>query len=163
MFPLKGYKYEIPTGQDLGAFGVVRKHDIHTGVDLYCNEGDLVFAIEDGMVVAVRPFTGEIAGFPWWRDTWAIAVVGRSGIINYGEIKPSEFRVGDKIKEGAILGHVIPVLKEEKGKVPSINMLHLEIYNEYSGKWLEWSLNTEKPSNLEDPTNLLLFLKKGVL
>ncbi len=34
MFPLQNYKYEIPTGDHLGAFGTTRKHDVHTGVDL---------------------------------------------------------------------------------------------------------------------------------
>lgn len=161
MFPLKDYKYEIPTGQDLGAFGVPRKHDVHTGVDLYCKEGDFVHAIEDGTILAVKPFTGEIAGFPWWKDTWAIAVAGKSGIINYGEVRLGNFKAGDLITEGTVLGYVIPVLKEDKGKVPSTSMLHLELYNEYNGEWTEWTLGTEKPKNLENPTNLLVSLKNG--
>jgi len=157
MFPFKDYQYEIPQGEDLGAFGVKRKHDTHTGVDLYCKEGDLVFAIEDGEILAIEPFTGEIAGFPWWNDTYAGAVKGASGIINYGEIYPWEkWQVGDKLTEGEVIGFVIPVLKEDKGKVPSTSMLHLELYNDYDGKWVEWTLNTPQPKNLLDPTQLLL-------
>ena len=157
MFPLKNYKYDIPKADDLGAFGVKRKFDTHTGVDLYCNESDVVFAIEDGEVLAIRPFTGEIAGFPWWNDTWAVAIKGASGIINYGEVHPWEkWRVGDKIKEGEFIGFVIPVLKVDKGKVPSTSMLHLELYNDYNGEWIEWTLNTPQPSNLLDPTGLLV-------
>jgi len=87
MFPLFNYKYKIPQENDLGAFGVKRKYDIHTGVDLYCNHGDVVLSIEEGEVLAIKPFTGEIAGFPWWNDTWGIAIKGKSGIINYGEVK----------------------------------------------------------------------------
>lgn len=159
MFPLENYKYEIPVGNDLGAFGVIRKHDVHTGVDLYCQPGAVVHCIEDGVIVAVKPFTGEIAGFPWWNDTYAIAVKGKSGIVNYGEIQPLSFDIGEKVSQGTILGCVIPVLKEDKGKVPSTSMLHFELYNEYDGSWVEWSLNTEKPKNLENPTRLLFSLK----
>lgn len=156
MFPLKNYKYEIPEGDALGAFGVRRKFDVHTGVDLYCNEGDFVYAMEDGMIVAIEPFTGEIAGFPWWNDTYAVSVLGPSGVINYGEISPSTLiEVGDYVKMGTELGYVIPVLKEDKGKVPSTSMLHLELYKDYNGKWVEWSLDKDQPSNLLNPTELL--------
>jgi hypothetical protein len=54
-FPLKNYKYEIPTGNHFGAFGTTRKFDIHTGVDLYCNEGDEVFAMEVEKSRAYKP------------------------------------------------------------------------------------------------------------
>lgn len=156
MFPLKNYQYQIPEGHHPGAFGTERKHDIHTGVDLYCQEGETVYAIEDGIVVAVEPFTGEIAGFPWWNDTYAMAIQGPSGILNYGEIEPlSDIKVGSIITEGQTLGYVVPVLKKDKGKVPSTSMLHFEVYKEYHGKWIEWELGKEKPIHLEDPTDLL--------
>ena len=57
-FPLINYKYQIPTGSDFGAFGVTRKYDMHTGVDMYCKEGDIVIAMEQGIVIAVEYFTG---------------------------------------------------------------------------------------------------------
>jgi len=69
IFPLKDYKHEIPTGDALGAFGVTRKHDMHTGVDLYCNEGDEVRAMCDGQIVAIEWFTGPSVQMPWWNDT----------------------------------------------------------------------------------------------
>ena len=87
MFPLKNYNYEIPTICP-GSFGYKRKFDIHTGVDLYCNKGDQVFAIEDGEVVAIEWFTGEKVDMPWWNNTQAVAIKGKSGVINYGEIIP---------------------------------------------------------------------------
>ncbi len=156
MFPLKDYKYEIPINDALGAFGVIRKYDIHTGIDLYCNNGDEVFSIEDGEVIAVEWFTGIPVDMPWWNDTQAIAIKGNSGVINYGEVIAIDtLKVGDKIKEGQLLGWVTPVLKEDKGKVPSTSMLHLELYTEYNGEWLIWNLNTPQPSNLLDPTKLL--------
>lgn len=156
MFPLKNYKYNIPTGEALGAFGVARRHDTHTGVDLYCEEGDEVFAIEDGEVIAIEWFTGEKVQMPWWNNTQAVAIKGKSGIINYGEIKPIDsLKVGDKITEGSLIGSVVPVLLKDKGKVPSMSMLHLELYSEYNGDWVIWLVDEPQPSNLLNPTYLL--------
>jgi murein DD-endopeptidase MepM/ murein hydrolase activator NlpD len=157
MFPLNDYKYSIPTGTDLGAFGVPRKFDIHTGVDLYCGQFADVIAIEDGEVVAIEWFTGEVVDMPWWNNTKAIAIKGKSGVINYGEVVPYEnLKVGDKVKEGDLIGWVATVLKKDKGKVPSITMLHIELYSEYDGNWCLWELDKEKPINLLDPTELLI-------
>lgn len=41
-------------------------------------------------------------------------------------------------------------------------MLHLELYNNYNGEWVEWELGNKKPDNLEDPTNLLISLYKNI-
>lgn len=155
-FPLKNYKYEIPTQEDLGAFGRTRKFDTHTGIDLYCENGDEVIAMEDGEIVAIEWFTGEPVGMPWWNNTKAIAIKGNSGIINYCELIPIEgLVVGNLVTEGQVLGNITPVLKKDKGKVPSTSMLHLELYTNYDGEWLEWPLNGDKPDNLLDPTILL--------
>lgn len=156
-FPLKNYKYEIPTGNHFGAFGTTRKFDIHTGVDLYCEEHADVVAIEEGEVIAIEWFTGEVIDMPWWNNTKAIAVKGKSGVINYGEVVPHEdLKVGDKVTEGQLLGWVTAVLKVDKGKVPSTSMLHLELYVEYDGDWVLWELDTPQPKRLLDPTNLLI-------
>lgn len=154
IFPLKNYKCQIPTGIEFGAFGVTRKFDIHTGVDMYCNAGDECLAMEDGIVIAVEFFTGPSVDMPWWNDTQAVAIKGASGIINYGEVR-AHVKVGDEIEEGDLIGWVIPVLKQDKGKVPSMTMLHLELYNEYDGQWVLWEVDTEQPKNLLDPTKLL--------
>ncbi len=161
-FPLNNFKYEIPINDDLGAFGVIRKFDRHTGIDLYCQPNDEVYAIENGEIVAIEWFTGEPVGMPWWNDTMAIAVKGDSGTINYCELIPlNGLKVGDKISEGQVLGNITPVLKKDKGKVPSTSMLHLELYTQYEGKWVEWSLDKDKPDNLLDPTELLKNAKNG--
>lgn len=156
MFPLKNYKYAIPTGNDLGAFGVTRKFDVHTGVDLYCQEGDEVIAIESGVIVSIEWFTGPSVNMPWWNDTQAVGILGKSGVINYGEVKATDnLSVGDMINEGDLIGWIIPVLKKDKGKVPSINMLHLELYSEYDGEWILWPVGDPQPKNLLNPTKLL--------
>lgn len=155
-FPLKDYKYEIPTGDELGAFGVTRKHDMHTGVDLYCNEGDEVHAMCDGQIVAIEWFTGPSVQMPWWNDTQAIAIRSYFGTINYGEVKVNtDFKVGDNVKAGDLIGWVTPVLKKDKGKVPSTSMLHMELYTDYMGDWALWGVGKPQPSNLLDPTPML--------
>lgn len=156
MFPLKNYIHEIPIGDELGAFGVTRKHDIHTGVDLYCKQGDEVFSMEEGVVVNIGFFTGPTVNMPWWNDTEAIAILGESGIINYGEVMCYDtLSVGDKVHEGELIGWAIPVLKIDKGKVPSTTMLHVELYNEYNGEWSLWEVGAKQPKNLLNPTTLL--------
>jgi hypothetical protein len=66
---------------------------------------------------------------------------------------PAEgLNVGDAIDEGQLLGYIVPVLKKDKGKVPSINMLHLELYTEYNGEWVLWPVDAPQPENLLDPT-----------
>ena len=78
----------VPSAPHPGGFGAQRKHDLHTGVDLYVDGPVLVQAIEEGTVVAVREFTGEKSQppTPWWNRTRAILIEGRSGVIVYGEV-----------------------------------------------------------------------------
>lgn len=136
-------------------FGVVRKHDIHTGVDIYCEEGTKVFSAEAGKVVHIETFTGTQAESPWWNETFAVVVKGKSGYLLYGEIKLSpELKIGSSIKAGQELGTVCRVLKQDKGTNPT-TMLHFEMYSSAPfGLW--WKLNEKRPENLLDPTEFLL-------
>ena len=102
---------EIPTGDHPGSFGAVRKHDVHTGVDLYCDPGTEVYAVEDGVVVEIEDFTGPKAESPWWHETQAILVEGESGVVLYGEVE-ALVEVGDKITTGQVVGKVKTVLKK---------------------------------------------------
>lgn len=151
LFPLKNYQLPLPEGSHPGAFGTVRKHDIHTGVDLYCNPGDEVLAVEDGVVVALWAFTGDLAESPWWNNTFACAVKGKSGIVLYGEIQPT-VSIGQPISQGSVVGTVLTVLKKDKGR--PLTMLHLELYSKLMEPVI-WNLNEKKPEGLEDPTGLL--------
>lgn len=152
--PIK-LRYPLPQEGDAGYFGTFRKYDIHTGIDLYCNYNDPVFAIEAGTIVAVEAFTGEHADSPWWNNTWAVLVEGESGVICYGELLPLTPMVpGAIINKETQLGNIIPVLKEDKGKNP-VNMLHLELYTHGTRKTVWWKLGEERPSNLLNPRVLL--------
>ena len=145
----------IPLPPHPGAFGVVRKHHTHEGVDLYCVEHEPVFAMESGVVVAIMKFTGPHAGTPWWHDTFAVAVSGHHGVINYGEINPaSNLEVGAFVSRGQLLGNVLTVLRKDKGRPR--DMLHLELYEPDAKISQGWEVGGLKPRGLLDPTELLL-------
>jgi hypothetical protein len=144
-----------------GRFGASRKHDIHTGVDLYADETDLrVHAFENGKVVSVGPFTGVNAGCDWWYDSQYVAVEGRSGIIVYGEIDPHpSVKVGNDVYYGSQIGKIVRVLKHPPRKdIPghSMYMLHVELISrpgddgDYTAG--TWELKQNRPKRILDPT-----------
>lgn len=160
IFPLVDWKGDIPENKHPGSFGAVRKHDVHTGVDLYVPSEDLVLAVENGIVVAVENFTGPGAGSPWWLPTYAILVEGESGVVAYGEVIPMGIKKGEMVLKGQILAHVSPVLPEEKQRsdIPGHSrfMLHFELYEHGTRETVWWNLGENKPPNLLDPTQKLM-------
>ncbi len=143
-------KYDKPSKE--GTFAAGRKYDIHTGVDLYCEPGSPVYAIEDGVVSKVAPFTGPSADSPWWNDTEYAMVEGTSGKICYGEIE-SAVKEKQWILTGEIVGHVKTVLKTDKDK--PMTMLHVELYEKEALEPVFWPLGLERPKFLLDVTDLL--------
>jgi murein DD-endopeptidase MepM/ murein hydrolase activator NlpD len=152
---------DIPVVLHYGAYGVKRRFDVHTGVDLYAPEGSEVYAIEKGEIVQIRPFTGEKAGCPHWNETWCVDIEGYTGTLGYGEVIPLEdLKVGDTVEKGQLIAHVTPVLKEDKGK--AMSMLHFSIHSHGWHHLVEDAKNPEKESFYDlqrDPTMLLLQLK----
>lgn len=147
--------HSIPRSGEPGAFGAVRKHDIHTGIDLYCQDNAEVRVIEEGRIVAIEAFTGSHADSPWWNDTWAVLVEGSSGVICYGEIRVyKSYEVGMQMYPGDCIGHVIPVLKQDKGVTPT-TMLHFEVYRPGTMKTVWWHHGEPQPESLLDPTELV--------
>jgi murein DD-endopeptidase MepM/ murein hydrolase activator NlpD len=153
---------EIPVLPHCGAYSVCRSHDVHEGVDLYCPEATPVFAVEDGVVVLIRCFTGKYAHCDWWEETDAISIEGRSGNVEYGEIVVHRrLHLRDKVKKGEIIGHVKRVLKKDKGRPTS--MLHLNLYEGAQTRDQSWELDDNspdrrgtKPTGLIDPTPFLI-------
>jgi len=145
---------ELPIGNHCGAFGVARKHDYHGGVDLYCPNGTPVHAVADGEVVQIRPFTGAIAGYPWWHDTYAMSVDHGDCIAVYGEIHKSCFKVGQKITRGQQIGNVKTVLKKDKGR--PMTMLHFALHSCDVLSNRQWDLDRPQAGGLFDPTNRLI-------
>lgn len=137
-----------------GRFGFKRKHDIHTGFDIYCNDGEPVYSIQNGIVVNICHFTGEKAKLPWWEDTEAILIESEVGTILYGEVYKTNLKIGDKVKEGQKISTVKRVLKKDKG-LPT-TMLHIELYKHgYVDDGVIWELNAPKPKYLLNIESLL--------
>jgi murein DD-endopeptidase MepM/ murein hydrolase activator NlpD len=134
-----------------GRFEGIRKFDIHTGIDLYCDDREPVYAIEEGIIVNITLFTGGTDS-SWWYETYAILVEGKSGVILYGELYKPTLIIGDKVLGGKTLGFVKRVLKKDKG-FPT-TMLHLELYKKgYRGEG-EWWRDC-KPKELENIEKVL--------
>lgn len=137
-----------------GSFGAIRKHDVHSGVDLYCEVGQVVVAVEDGEVVAIEKFTGPNADdpSPWWNDTEAVLVRGASGVVVYGEVQlERHVRPGCKVRAGEPIAVVArPVLPVFKGR-PTV-MLHLELRTFEATGTTWWPRGGPQPPTLQDPT-----------
>lgn len=150
----------IPRFYEPGAFGAIRKFDIHEGVDIYTHDGAEVYPVEEGVVTAVYEFTGKKADCPWWNPTWCIKVQGKSGVVTYGELeKPRDgIQVGKKVYPCISIGYVTPVLKPEKYRPDirnhSVAMLHLELRTE-TCHLDGWQLEGQRDKRLLDPTPYL--------
>lgn len=136
--------------QDCGLFGAERKHDIHTGVDFYCNSGEQVKCLEEGVVQNIFTFTGEEVGTPWWNHTEAVVVNTGSRTYVYGEVIHT-VEIGQRVFVGATLGLVTPVLQVDKGITPT-SMLHLEVWDSF---WyienFTWNKDYKAPKGLLNP------------
>jgi len=163
LWPLPGVKRVLSESD--GAFGFRRKHEVHTGVDLYCDEGQEACAIEDGQVLLVVEFTGERVGSPWWNPTKAVLVLHGNCVVVYGEIEPlPTIRDEMRVRRGQPLGKVLRVRKKNCGKPTT--MLHLELWEStedvvqhYTGNKAtvanDWPLDGKRPKGLLDPTSWL--------
>lgn len=148
---------EIPVGQHVGAFGSVRKFDVHKGIDLYAKDGEEVFAVEDGIVTNIRPFTGEKCESPWWNNTDALSISGWSGNVVYGEIEiDSSMKLGKEVKAGEKIGVIRTVLKKDKGR--PMSMLHLAVHKHGIQTNGCWEIGDTQPVGLIDPSIFLTSL-----
>lgn len=154
--PLKNKQLVLPAIDSVGDFGSRRSFYYHPGIDLYCESGQEVVAIEDGIVTNIECFTGPNATpeSPWWNETWSIMIEGVSGALGYCELKPSEhLKVGSIIKEGDLIATIIPVLKKDKGW--GCSMCHFELYVHGTNHHVTWFLDQPKPTELKNPRQLL--------
>lgn len=151
MKPLK--EYNLPSLESQNCFAAKRKHDYHTGVDLFCEENDEVYSMYDGIVTNVIEFTGYSES-PWWNDTLAVMVYHPEiqKTFLYGEIL-TKIKVGRTVKAGQEIGRVKTVLKKDKGK--PMTMLHMECYKGLQNNAVWWYHDKKRPNNLEDITKYL--------
>lgn len=172
LFPVHNYFLDNPEVQGIpfipvfphpGGFGTQRKHEHHTGVDIYTPDMSDVVAAEAGEIISIAPFTGVNAESPWWHDTMAVSVKGRSGIICYGEIEPDpNLTVGANLVQGSYIGKVKQVLKKPPKEKPAghkISMLHIELihpdYNRGTYQLNSWKPGEKRPWFMLDPTPYL--------
>lgn len=180
IFPLKYYPFIIPTWDGQNAFAAHRKHDIHTGIDLFWEPGEEVLSMTEGIVTDIRWFTGEKANIssPWWHDTSAVFVRTPIGVIVYGEIEPT-VQIWDTLKPWQPLWKLTKVLNKPESFPYPKTMLHLELYE--SGfpdgtdavewhytekKWYDITLHPEplqRPEFLQNPIYLLELAEKKEL
>lgn len=155
--PIRGLNPErVPQGDHPGAFGVKRKHHTHEGVDLYCDQGEAIFAVQTGRVICIMPFTGPAAGSPWWLPTDAVFVQGSSGIVVYGEVV-AKCVEGQFIARGELVARARRVLVNDKG-LPT-TMLHLELRDpRFPAAFcpFDWANGAQQPEWLRNPTQHLL-------
>lgn len=163
IFPLiERSKKKIHTKNHPGAFAYQRHGYVHSGVDIYCKANDSVFPVECGTIVNIVKFTGQHAEppTPWWYDTWAILVEGKSGVVCYGEILPSEgIQIGQIVHGSNMLGRVLQVCKKAPENPPpnhSMSMLHLELYKHGTYDCPSWEKLENRPQELLNPTQFLL-------
>lgn len=151
MKPLK--EYDLPSLESQNCFAAKRKHDYHTGVDLFCEENDEVYSMYDGIVTNVIEFTGYSES-PWWNDTLAVMIYHPEiqKTFLYGEIL-TKIKVGRTVKAGQEIGRVKTVLKKDKGK--PMTMLHMECYKGLQNNAVWWYHDKKCPNNLEDITKYL--------
>jgi len=131
-FPIRNC-YGLPINPHPGAFGFSRKDSRHTGVDIYTDLDEPVYAVEEGTIVGIEHFTGDWDNSPWWNNTDCVLIKGATGVVLYGEISVDEYWVrGSRIQAGEYLGKVMRVIKEGRdhyeitGWRPT--MLHMELY-----------------------------------
>ena len=155
VFPLNNYSNPIPINNE-SSFAHIRKHDIHTGIDLHTEEGSKVLSIAKGKVIKVIHFTGTKANSPWWEETDAILVSHSFGVVLYGELT-AKVKEGEELEMGQEIGLIKRVLKTNKGKPQS--MLHLEYYNQKVDDGVVWNLNEDVPKGLLNPYEILVLIQ----
>ena len=156
IWPLKNKVPILPELNSVGDFASRRSFYYHPGIDVYCDFGQEVVAIESGIITNIECFTGIDATptSPWWNNTWSIMIEGASGSLGYCELKPlPHIKIGNKVFEGEVIANIIPVLKKEKGW--GLSMLHFELYTSDTKEHVTWLLDCPKPDSLKNPRPLL--------
>lgn len=135
-------------------FGASRDDHRHAGVDLYANNGDLVVAMSDGIVVDTQSFH---------LGSWAILVQHKGAVILYGEVEKNSWEefgvgIGSHVKRGQPIARV--ACMQGSGKNCTSHMLHLETYREGTTQNQRWTKQIPPPALL-DPTYMLLSAAPG--
>lgn len=141
--------------RELGNGTVVTLRRWHCGVDLFCDEGDPVKAMEGGVVVNSYPFVaGKRADGSRFKVSCLLVKSDSNGqVINYAEVDHDSMaaKVGDRVEVGQQLATV--------GKMRRSSMLHVEIYAAGETRNRRWKQSARRPKTLLDPTAYLLAVR----
>lgn len=133
--------------QDYPYFGAPRGNNTrnHAGVDLYPQggAGSPVKALADGLIIKISPFYKRANG----EVTYGVLVDHDDFVVNYAELEKPGLDVSAVIRQGEIIG-----------RISGTQQLHFELYAKGTTDWAPW--RGKKPSNLIDPTEILLKLFK---
>ncbi len=154
--PLPDCAWSLPCGKYYpAAFGARRKYNLHTGIDLFCENMQPLASVEAGKIVSIGDFSNQKDKSPWLNRTRVILIEGQTGVVAYCNVieKPG-LRVGRAVTAGEIIGNVIRINKKRRKN--DICMLHLELYKPGTRKRVIWSYNFPKPPQLLDPGKYLL-------
>lgn len=126
----------------------------HAGIDLYADAGDLLLAMEDGVITELTPTFN--------LGTGKVLLATDSGVtLNYGEVAPhswNEFGVkeGARIFKGSPIARVGDMVNN-KGEHSA--MLHFETYAGSVSTNESWPYNSPAPQGLLNPTLYMLRAK----
>ncbi|WP_199084346.1 cell wall hydrolase [Bosea sp. ASV33] len=120
----------------------------HVGVDVYCEEDDVVVACADGEIVNFFSFYTRPDG----ERTYALLVKHAGVVVNYGEVKPTapqEFKwaIGSAVEAGQPIA-----------RVSGTRMIHFETYRPGTDRTYRWMRADPRPERLLNPTRLLMGL-----
>lgn len=135
-----------PGSQDYPYFGAPRNNNsrTHAGVDIYpgAGRGAPVRAIKDGTVLKAESFYTRADG----EVTYGVLVDHGDFVANYAELEPPSITVGTSVTRNQPIG-----------TVSGTQQLHFE---QYAAGTKDWTAGwfKQRPSNLLDPTELMLDL-----
>jgi hypothetical protein len=130
-------------------FGYPTFKGYSSGIDLCCSENTQVQAIEAGIVLNIKEYSGKNSNNPWWNSTKSVFVEGESGVIVYSGISPQQsIYIGGFISEGEIVG-IVKALFSNKV------MLNVQNYKMGNSEFIHWMKKQEQPEELINPRLLL--------
>lgn len=163
----QSFSREIPRSGEPGSFWEERGDRYHCGIDIYAQEGSEVLACEQGEVLDTGSQTSPDF-ISYWNKTLYILVKTRSNLYSrYAELSDTRVKIGDRILEGEVIGHIGVVIRPQMvdGCSPlyiqrlkmagNMSMLHFELYRIRPGYMRAYGggnwFGPGKPEGLLDP------------
>lgn len=156
--PFRNSEIRLPLGStQYNSMGARETHDqshLKCGVDLNCDSGTSVYAVESGNIVSIETFFNNKKR-PWISSSKAVLVEGPNGVVCYGNVAVNNnLKIGAQIKQGDAIGTVVSYYKKEQNKGTS--RLRIELYRFGTIKRPKWRIGKPPPKNLLNPTSLLM-------